>query len=262
MAYLRRISTILSSALVVLLVAATTAFADTRYVSLGDSYASGVGTRTYNDDGSGCGRSPLAHPRLYADRIGADFHFAACSGANTADLRNGQLGDLDAETDLVTVTIGGNDIGWSDVITACALPWPFTCWKDIERAEAHITGVLPGRLAQTYDAIRDAAPDAEVYVLGYPRLFNERQPCNVITRISPEEQRRMNRAADLLSDVIETVATSRGFTYVDVRDAFQGHAVCDRPEWINGLSWPIQESYHPNVQGQNGYLDELIKAAG
>jgi hypothetical protein len=96
-----------------------------------------------------------------------------------------------------------------------------------------------------------------VVVVGYPRLFNERQPCNVITRISPEEQRRMNRAADLLSDVIETVATSRGFTYVDVRDAFLGHAVCDRPEWINGLSWPIQESYHPNVQGQNGYLDEL-----
>jgi hypothetical protein len=58
-----------------------------------------------------------------------------------------------------------------------------------------------------------------------------------------------------LSEAIEGRATSYGFAYVDPRQAFTGHAVCDDVEWINGLSFPIRESYHPNRAGQIGYAD-------
>ncbi|GAB3645246.1 SGNH/GDSL hydrolase family protein [Glycomyces tarimensis] len=227
------------------------------YVALGDSYASGLGTRAYLDDGSGCSRSEYAYPSLLAGDLGADFTFAACSGAKTGDLIAEQLGSLSSGTDLVTVTIGGNDTGWSSVIQQCAYPYPLTCDGQIDAAERYIQSELPGRLRAAYDAIVRAAPNAEVIVLGYPRLFNGEE-CNAITRISPAEQARLNSAADLLAAAIGSVAGDYGFRYVDVRGRFDGHSVCDDAEWLNGISWPIAESYHPNRDGQNaGYFGAL-----
>jgi hypothetical protein len=81
------------------------------------------------------------------------------------------------------------------------------------------------------------------------------EDCNAGTWFSPGEQTRLNATADLLSEAIEARATSYGFAYVDPRPAFTGHAVCDDVEWINGLSFPIRESYHPNRAGQIGYAD-------
>ncbi|MDA1385402.1 SGNH/GDSL hydrolase family protein [Glycomyces lechevalierae] len=230
------------------------------YVALGDSYASGVGTRDYIDDSS-CRRSDAAYPSLLADAIGADLTFAACSGAKTGDVLNNQLGGLSDSTDLVTITIGGNDTGWTGVVQKCAYPYPWTCTKEIDAAEAFIRDALPARLNDVYNAIEDAAPNAEVIVVGYPLLFNGEE-CNAITRISPGEQAALNDAADLLGDVVGTVADSHGFQYADVRTAFDDHAVCDDTEWLNGISYPIAESYHPNKSGQkDGYftlLDTLV----
>jgi len=223
------------------------------YVALGDSYASGVGTRDYIDDSS-CRRSDAAYPSLLADAIGADLTFAACSGAKTGDVLNNQLGGLSDSTDLVTITIGGNDTGWTGVVQQCAYPYPWTCWKEIDAAEAFVRDALPARLDEVYTAIEDAAPNAEVIVVGYPLLFNGEE-CNAITRISPGEQAALNDAADLLGDVVGTVAANHGFRYADVRAAFDDHAVCDDTEWLNGISYPIVESYHPNKSGQkDGYF--------
>jgi lysophospholipase L1-like esterase len=229
------------------------------YVALGDSYASGVGTRSYIDDGSDCSRSNAAYPSLIAEEIGADLTFAACSGAKTGDLLAGQLGGLSDSTDLVTVTIGGNDTGWAGVVQKCAYPYPWTCTAEIAAAEKFVRERLPAKLHAVYDAIEAAAPNAEVIVVGYPRLFNGEQ-CNAITRISPAEQAALNDAADLLGDTIGMVAASHDFTYLDVRDAFEGHAVCDDTEWINGLSYPIPESYHPNTAGQRDGYYTLLNA--
>ncbi|MCD0445498.1 SGNH/GDSL hydrolase family protein [Glycomyces sp. A-F 0318] len=231
------------------------------YVALGDSYASGVGTRSYIDDGSDCNRSSAAYPSLLAEELGADLAFAACSGATTGDVLTDQVGALSSGTDLVTITVGGNDTGWAGVVQQCAYPYPWTCDAQIEAAEEFIRDRLPAKLHDVYDAVESAAPNADVIVLGYPRLFNGEE-CNIITRISPAEQAQLNDAADLLADTIGQVALSHGFDYVDVRDAFDGHAVCDDAEWLNGLSYPIMESFHPNAAGQrDGYfplLDALV----
>ncbi|THV22051.1 SGNH/GDSL hydrolase family protein [Glycomyces paridis] len=264
MSHPRRIST-LAAALVAAVVSALaftggTAQAQTiEYVALGDSYASGVGTRSYIDDGTDCSRSALAYPSLLADELGADLDFAACSGAKTGDVLTEQLGGLSASTDLVTITIGGNDTGWSGIVQQCAYPYPWTCDSQIAAAETFIRNQLPAKLHAVYDAVEDAAPNARVIVLGYPRLFNGEQ-CNVITRISPAEQADLNDAADLLAQTIGAAAGSRGFDYVDVRDAFDGHTVCDDAEWLNGLSWPISESFHPNQTGQSSGYYPLLSA--
>lgn len=225
------------------------------YVALGDSYSSGTGIGDYSD--KDCRRSDRAFPRLLADEIGAELDFAACSGAEADDVESGQVRRLDADTDLVTITLGGNDIGWAQAIRACVTP--FTgCIDDIEEAERRAENELPDRLAAAYSAVAERAPDASVYVVGYPRLFNAEDECDAFGQISIGEQRRMNRTADVLSDVTEEAALARGFTFVDVRDAFDGHAVCDSTPWINGLRHPISDSYHPNARGHSdGFLPEL-----
>lgn len=230
------------------------------YTALGDSYSSGVGTRTYLQDGTSCQRSSYAYPVLDAQRLGAALTFAACSGARVADVQNTQLGSLNSGTRYVTVSAGGNDAGFSSVITQCAKPWPYTCWGDIGNANNIIRNTLPARLDGLYAAIRGRAPAAQVAVVGYPRLFNS-QECNLASRISPGEQVELNNTANLLATTIAGRATAHGFRFVDVRTAFTGHAICDAVEWINGLSNPVSESYHPNRTGQSAGYAPLVEAA-
>lgn len=229
------------------------------YTALGDSYSSGVGTRTYYSDSGSCYRGPQAYPVKVAARLGAPLTFAACSGARVPDVLN-QLGSLNTSTALVTVSVGGNDAGFADVITQCALPWPWTCTTDINNANNYIRNTLPGALNNLYTQIRAKAPSARVVVVGYPRLFNGEE-CNFGARISPSEQSALNATADLLATTIAGRAAAHGFRFVDVRSAFTGHAVCDDVEWLNGLSNPVLESYHPNATGHsNGYTPLVANA--
>jgi hypothetical protein len=173
-----------------------------------------------------------------------------------------QLGSLNASTAYVTVSVGGNDAGFADVITRCALPWPWTCTTQINNANNYIRATLPGALDNLYNQIRTRAPNARVVVVGYPRLFNGEE-CNAGSRISPSEQSALNATADLLATTIAGRAAAHGFGFVDVRSAFTGHAVCDDAEWLNGLSSPILESYHPNTTGQAaGYTPLVGNALG
>ncbi|MEQ4208030.1 SGNH/GDSL hydrolase family protein [Actinopolymorpha sp. B17G11] len=254
-----RIFVVLGFAVGSVLVGGSPAHAAPAYTALGDSYSSGVGTRSYYDDGTTCKRSPYAYPVLDAARLGAALTFAACSGAKVSDVRRNQLGSLNASTRYVTASVGGNDAGFAPVIIKCAQPWPTTCWGAIDNSQAFIRNTLPGLLDGLYSAIRNAAPNARVVVVGYPRLFNGEE-CNLAARISPGEQAELNATADLLATTIRARAASHGFAFADARSAYTGHSVCDDVEWINGLSNPIGESYHPNRAGQQGYAN-LVEPA-
>jgi lysophospholipase L1-like esterase len=219
------------------------------YVALGDSYSSGVGTRTYYNDGTSCQRSPDAYGPLIAAARGYALSFQACSGAKTTDVNSNQLGTLSSSTNLVTITIGGNDAGFSNVILNCAAYY-FTCDSSINSANSFIQNQLPGLLNTTYGLIRSHAPNAHVVVLGYPHLFTTSgQTCNFNLLTSSHEQ-RLNQTADLLDGVISSQSSAHHFSYVDPRNAFLPHEVCSSSEWLNGQSNPLSESYHPNISGQ------------
>lgn len=226
------------------------------YVALGDSYSSGVGTREYIDQG--CKRSVHAYPYQLATERGYDLKFVACGGAKVPDVKNNQLSALTAATSLVTISIGGNDAGFSNVITECAKPWPWTCWGKIDAAQSFIKNTLPGQLNGLYSDIRARAPNAQVVVVGYPRIFNG-ETCNLLARISSGEQAELNETADLLATTTAAAAAAHGFSFVDARGPFSGHAICDDSEWINGLSDPVGESYHPNKAGHDTYTS-LVSA--
>ncbi|RZT17121.1 GDSL-like lipase/acylhydrolase family protein [Kribbella sp. VKM Ac-2569] len=223
------------------------------YVALGDSYASGVGTRSYIESSGSCQRSTKAYAYIDAGRIGANLTFVACSGARVADVTANQLPSVTRSTNIVSVQVGGNDAGFSSVITECAKPsWLADCTGAVANAQSIINNTLPGRLNTLYSSIRSRASSAKVVVVGYPRLFNGTD-CNAGTFFSPDEMTRLNATADLLNSKVSASASAAGFTFVDPTSIFIGHAVCGSPEWINGLSNPVSESYHPNVTGQASY---------
>jgi lysophospholipase L1-like esterase len=240
-----------------------------KYVALGDSYSSGTGTRTFYE--STCQRSVYAYPYLLHNAHPEwTFVNATCSGAKTGDLINTQAASLTSDTNWVSYTIGGNDAGFSSVITTCAQPsWSSNCDGAINTAQSYIQNTLPGRLDLVNNTIKSRAPSAKVVVLDYPKLFNG-EDCNAFTWFSPSEETRLNETANMLKNVISAAATRAGanFVFRDVIPAFVGHAVCDggggsSTEWINGLSSPTGESYHPKVTGHaDGYYPVVKGVTG
>src|SRR5215218_4439833 len=238
----------------------------TKYVALGDSYSSGTGTRTYFEPT--CQRSVYAYPYLLHDAH-PDWTFvdAACSGAKTGDVIGTQSASLATDTNWVSYTIGGNDAGFSSVITECALPsWASDCTGAINTAQAYIQNTLPGRLDLVNNTIKSKSPSAKVVVLDYPRLFNGTD-CNALTFFSASEETRLNQTADMMKSTISAAATRAGanFLFRDVIPSFVGHAVCDggggsSTEWINGLSNPTGESYHPKTSGHASGYYPVVKA--
>jgi lysophospholipase L1-like esterase len=230
------------------------------YVALGDSYASGTGTRSYIADGTSCQRSTYAYPFLVAQQRGYALTFKACSGAKIADVTSNQLSALSSSTRYVTISVGGNDAGFSKVITTCAEPWwASDCDGAIDKAQAYIRGTLPGALSTLYAAIRSRAASAKVVVTGYPRIFMG-EDCNAATWFSPAEETRLNATADLLDSKLSAAAAAHGFSFANPTSRFTGHAVCDDVEWLNGLSNPVTESYHPNRLGQASGYTPLVAA--
>jgi lysophospholipase L1-like esterase len=228
------------------------------YVALGDSYASGVGTRSYISDGTSCQRSTYAYPYLLAQQKGYTLSFKACSGATTSSVTNSQLSAVVSTTKYVTISVGGNDAGFSSVLTECAQPgWISNCGGAINTAQSFINNTLPGRLSTLYASIRSRAPSAVVVVTGYPRIF-QGEDCNAATWFSPSEETRLNQTADLLNAKLSAAASAKGFKFANPTSRFIGHAVCDDVEWINGLSNPISESYHPNKLGQSSGYKPLV----
>jgi len=227
-----------------------------QYVALGDSYSSGVGTRVFYSEEGSCSRSPEAYgPKIAAAR-GYTLSFQACSGATSTEVNSKQLGTLSSSTALVTITIGGNDAGFSNVILNCALYY-FTCGSAIGEANSFIANKLPALLDTTYNDIRAKATTAHVVVLGYPRLFTaEGKTCNV-NFLTSSNEKKLNETGDKLDGVISARAAAHGFTFVDPRSAFSSHEVCSSSEWLNGQSNPLSESYHPNVSDQADFTSQI-----
>ncbi|MFN8149983.1 MAG: SGNH/GDSL hydrolase family protein [Solirubrobacterales bacterium] len=257
----RRLCKLVLLALVLAVSAAAHAAAAEQYVALGDSYSSGTGTRSYYD--SGCQRSNYSYAKIIgAERPNTSVNLVACSGAKTGDVLANQVSALSSSTRWASITIGGNDAGFSDVITACALPsWASNCDGKIDTAQSYIKNTLPGKLTSVYSSIKSKAPNATVIVLSYPRLFMG-EDCNAGTFFGSGEMTRLNQTADLLRDKIKAAAAAQGsrFVFKDAIGPFTGHAVCSSTEWLNGLSNPLGESYHPNRTGNRSGYVPLVRA--
>ena len=231
------------------------------YVALGDSYASGTGAGDYGDSGA-CKRSANSYPQLWANAHSpASFSFDACSGAVTSDVLSGQLGSLNADTTLVSISIGGNDAGFVDVMIDCTLSSDQGCIDRVEEAKAFANGELPGRLDNVYSQIKSKAPNAELVVLNYPHFYEIGGSCN--GGLSDVKREAINGGSDALSEVISSRASAAGAKFADVRGNFSGHGICSDDWWLHSVRVPVDESYHPNAAGHSGgYLPALTAVTG
>jgi lysophospholipase L1-like esterase len=249
------------------------------YVALGDSFSSGEGADDYR--GGRCHRSTNAYPELLARAstlqtgYAVKLVFAACSGATTADLLDRpqhrdppQTRRLGAKTSLVTVTIGGNDAGFGDILLGCLRHQVRALGKILLRKLTTVGCTAEGArrrvdalgpiLLHTYREIRARAPRAAVWVLDYPTLFPStpvEQRCRTLRPLfTPASQRILNQAALDLDGLIQKEAKAAHVQFIDVDGEFTGHQICTPQPWVNSVTRGNPAgSFHPNVTGQRAY---------
>jgi len=254
----------LGAALVLLVsLASPAAAAGANYVALGDSYASGLGSGSYISSSGSCYRSTLAYSQLWANaHAPASYVSVACSGAKTTDVTANQLSSLSSTTTLVSITIGGNDVGFATVMEDCVIYGTDTCVAEVNAAENTARTQLPGWLDTTYNGVRSHAPSARVVVVDYPRFYHDLWYC---PGLSSTSRNKINEGADVLDGVIQAAASRHAFSFADVRPAFaNGHEICDSNSWLHSVDWGfITDSYHPTADGQSGgYLPAFAAYAG
>src|SRR5437764_5039467 len=204
-----------------LVLTAAPASAAVNYVALGDSYASGLGAGNYS--GGSCDRSANAYPQLWANaNHPASFAFVACSGATTTDVINNQLSALSSATTLVSVTIGGNDVGFENIMITCVLGSDSACVNAINQAENQARTQLPGSLKTLFNGISARSPGARVVVTGYPEFYDLARSSGCIG-LSTTKRTALDGGADVLDSVIQAATAGHaGFGYAEVRSAFSG----------------------------------------
>jgi lysophospholipase L1-like esterase len=219
------------------------------YVALGDSYSSGVGA---GDESGSCDQSPNAYGPLWAKANSpASFTFATCSGATTSSVISSQLSSLSASTTLVSITVGGNDTGFSSIMETCILESTSACESAVSQAEQYANTTLPGNLSTLFADIKSDAPNAKVVVLDYPDFYDLSVP--VCVGLSSADHQALDNGINDLD----------GFYFADVRTQFSGHELCDSAGWLNSVEiFDIHTSYHPTATGQaDGYLPVFTAAA-
>ncbi len=249
------------------------------YVSLGDSYAAGPFIPNPVLP-LGCLKSDHNYPHLAAPSIGP-LKDASCSGAKTDDMTNPQNVDPDgpnppqfnslaASTEVVSLTIGGNDIGFSEIAQSCITLNPFSspCRDKYtsggkDQVAERIAATAP-KVAAVLQGIHARSPKARVYVLNYPAIFPETgSGCWPQMPVSFKDAPYLRAKEQELNAMIAAQASANGATLVNWYTASIGHDSCKSSSvrWVeplipNNPAAPI----HPNLHGMEGGAAALVAA--
>lgn len=253
------------------------------YVAMGDSFSSGEGNSPFvestdQSNENECHRSSKAYPFLLAQDTSIDLgllDFVACSGATTSNVLYGGLGTgdwnegpqvdaLSADTEVVTITIGGNDVGFKEYVVGCVVGLCGPGTNDYATIMSAIsdTGFLAD-LEDTYTTILQEAENARVYVLDYPYMVDptgaDSPSCMFYADMSGavSVQQALNA---VISDAVDNVlATSEDYAgrlvYMPtnyIGSPFEGKHYCtDDPD---GSSFDAT-TFHPNEKGHQDYYE-------
>ncbi|WP_405876140.1 MULTISPECIES: SGNH/GDSL hydrolase family protein [unclassified Streptomyces] len=267
------------------------------YVALGDSYTAGPKIPDQHGTPAGCDRSDRNYPALVARRLGlgaGDFRDVSCSGATIDDLSGAQVTDdgtnsaqlsaLSARTRLVTLGIGGNDIGFSSMIKRCVeqgvIYYAIGGGKQAGagapcRARYAAGGTdevkkkinaLDERLTRALNEVRRRAPEARVYIVGYPAILPAKNSgCGREMGLAPGDVAYLHEKEQELNTVLRARARAAGVVYVDTYSPSEGRDACSAREtrWVEPLV-PLAPaaSVHPNERGERGMADAVLKSLG
>jgi len=250
------------------------------YVALGDSYAAGplIPNPVLP---LGCLKSDHNYPHLAAPGIGLTLRDASCSGATTVDMTNPQnvepdgpnppqFNSLDANTTIVSLTIGGNDIGFSEVAQSCITLNPFShpCLDKydaggVDQLKARIEATAP-KVAAVLAGIKSRSPSAKIYVVNYPAIFPETGfGCWPQMPIGFQDVPYLRSTEQRLNSMLATQASAAGATLVSWYNASIGHDACksSSTRWVEPLvPGELAAPIHPNQTGMQGGANALLAA--
>lgn len=250
------------------------------YVALGDSYAAGplIPNPVLP---LGCLKSDHNYPHLAAPGIGLTLRDASCSGATTVDMTNPQnvepdgpnppqFNSLDASTTVVSLTIGGNDIGFSEVAESCITLNPFShpCLDKydaggVDQLKARIEATAP-KVAAVLAGIKSRSPSAKIYVVNYPAIFPETGfGCWPQMPIGFQDVPYLRSTEQRLDSMLATQAAAAGATLVNWYNASIGHDACksSSTRWVEPLvPGELAAPIHPNQAGMQGGASALLAA--
>ena len=258
------------------------------YVAMGDSFSAGTFIANQIPP-TGCFRSDHSYPHLAAPAVGLPkLVDVTCSGATTENMTQPQalptgganppqLDALDVMTGLVTLTIGGNDVGyWSTVANGCVAASPVgTPCQDTfvvggqDTISQRIASAAP-KVAAVLDAIHQRAPRARVLIVAYEAIFPEGpltpggpEGCFPQLPYAPGDVPYLRAKQRELNAMIQQQAAAHGATFVDASTASIGHDACRtaavrwvEPASVQGVGYAL----HPNVAGMTGAKDALLAA--
>lgn len=255
-------------------------------VALGDSFSAGDGAPPYDHATTigprTCRRALYdAWPLRVGRELGHGVQHLACSGARTPEITVGlprdaqpmrrvaQLDRIVPSPDVVTLTIGGNDLGFSRIVATClALP---ACDDHYDRRRGDVIeeriARLAATLAEVYDQLRRKVGAPQVVVTGYPRLFpaDGSPNCAAGGLLSVPEAEYLHDRTRSLNDAIETLVERAGFQYVDVTDAFDGYEMrCGHVGYVNpvpsNLLAPASPTpFHPTASGYRRLAEVVLE---
>ncbi|WP_243790454.1 SGNH/GDSL hydrolase family protein [Saccharopolyspora gloriosae] len=247
------------------------------YVALGDSNASGPLVPGRPDPNLACLRSSGNYPHVAAEALGARLTDATCTGAKIADFTGSQHGfvppqfdALSTATDLVTLAIGGNDIGLVRAAVSClnAFPEPFgkSCADDFtaggrDELSARIAAIGDDFDA-TLDGITERAPNADVVVTGYGTYIRP-GGCYPKEPIWGRDADYIQSKVDELSELLRDRAVGHGAEFVDLGAISKGHDVCAAPQdkYLEGvLPTSVAAPLHPNARGMAAFGHAVAEA--
>jgi lysophospholipase L1-like esterase len=241
-----------------------------RYVALGDSYSAASGN--FPPDLTAppeCGRSTVNYPHDIAGKLGAQLVDVSCGGAETKDYFSSQysgvapqLAALQADTQLVTMTIGGNDSGvFIDAIADCGSAGLSTLGQGSpceDRYGSSFTDTINSTtypaLVHALSAVRATAPAARVAILGYPWVMPATGGCFPIMPVATGDVPYVRGIEASLNDAVRRAAAATGVTYIDFSTVSEGHDACQPIgiRWIEpALLGTNPVIVHPNALGES-----------
>jgi lysophospholipase L1-like esterase len=248
-----------------------------RYVALGDSFTAGPLIPRQHGRPAACMRSDRNYPSLVARALRPEgFSDVSCTAATTVDMRRPQrflfghnrpqLDALTRDTTLVTLGIGGNDIGYSKIVFTCARlsltrPRGNPCTthygdaldRKIDETAPKVGGVLRD--------IRERAPRARVVVVGYPRALPRHTGCWPVVPAADGDLPYLDRFERNLNGMLADEASAHGADFVDTYRGGTGHDMCSRDKWVEGiLLTHVAAPVHPNARGMRVVADRVLDA--
>jgi hypothetical protein len=277
----RRAIAILASLVVALatMFSGASARAADNYVGLGDSYAAGplIPNPVLP---LGCLKSDHNYPHLAAPLIGLPLRDATCSGARTDHMTHvdpdgpnpPQFNSLAADTKVVSISISGNDIGFSEIAQNCITLNPFSSpcrnryvGNGQDEISARIAATAP-KVAAVLQGVHARAPQARVFLLNYPAIFPETGfGCWPQMPISFSDAPYLRAKERELNQMLATQAAANGATLVNWYAASIGHDACKSSSvrWVEPLiPGNFAASIHPNERGMRGAAAVLDAAVG